>query len=90
SQSAWVIEENPWPLQAFSPLQELFAPLQSLWPLHEFTPSQWILAAWAAAGVATVIPNIPAAAAARAIPVSLLAFMYFLQVKIEANPGNPG
>src|SRR5258705_12098908 len=38
--SSGVRETKPWPLQAFWPLQELFALLHSLWPLHALPPLQ--------------------------------------------------
>jgi hypothetical protein len=38
SQSDALIDIQPWPLQEFCPLQELFAEAHSLWPLQEFTP----------------------------------------------------
>jgi hypothetical protein len=38
--SSGVSDTKPWPLQAFWPLHELFAPLHSLWPLQELPPLQ--------------------------------------------------
>jgi hypothetical protein len=40
--------DQPWPLQAFCPLQALLAPLQALWPLQALVPPQWTSAAKAA------------------------------------------
>src|SRR5262245_35669474 len=36
-------ETQPWPLQAFWPLQALLADLQALWPLQALTPLQSLL-----------------------------------------------
>ena len=40
----WVSSLNPWPLQEFWPLQELFADLQADWPLQALTPVHCTLA----------------------------------------------
>jgi len=72
--SALDCSTQPWPLQAFWPLQELLADLQALWPLQALMPAQWTLSALAGADVMllTAPPKIMAAAvAAKAAPVIL-------------------
>src|SRR5262249_22568148 len=43
SHSAWLSFTQPWPLQAFWPLQALLAVWQADWPLQPFTPSHFTL-----------------------------------------------
>src|ERR1041384_4883662 len=54
---------QPWPLQAFWPLQAELAVLQALWPLQALTPPH--LAVWAWAAVASVPAAKRAAASMR-------------------------
>lgn len=68
---------NPFPLQVFIPLQELFAVLQSLIPLHEFVPKHLTLfiCPLAIAEVTGAAANPNAAAVAMAIPINFLLLM---------------
>ena len=73
--SAGVSITKPCPLQAFWPLQELFAVLHSLMPLQELPPSQWTLALLPSEEppvAAQPVINKAAAVAAIARPASLL------------------
>ena len=73
--SAGVSITKPCPLQAFWPLQELFAVLHSLMPLQELPPSQWTLALLPSEEppvAAQPVINRAAAVAAIARPASLL------------------
>ena len=73
--SAGVSITKPCPLQAFWPLQELFAVLHSLMPLQELPPSQWTLALLPLEEppvAAQPVINKAAAVAAIARPASLL------------------
>jgi hypothetical protein len=69
--SALDCSTQPWPLQAFWPLQELLADLQELWPLQALMPAQWTLSALAGALVRLTAPpiNMAAAVAASVAPV---------------------
>jgi hypothetical protein len=69
SQSAFVIDTQPVPLQLFIPLQLFFADLHSEVPLQEFTPEQCIVAPSAAADTPAnpEVNNIAAAAANAAL-----------------------
>jgi hypothetical protein len=67
---ASLVLTQPWPLQAFWPLQELVAVLQALWPLQLLAPTHFTPSAAKDAVGATIVPaaNIAAAAAARTTP----------------------
>jgi hypothetical protein len=69
--SALSAETQPWPLQAFRPLQELVAEAHSLLPLQLLMPAHLTPSAAAGVGVNPMAPaaNIEAAAAARTKPV---------------------
>jgi hypothetical protein len=68
--AASAVLTQPWPLQAFRPLQELVAVLQALWPLQELAPTHFTPSAANDAVGATIAPaeNIAAAAAASMMP----------------------
>jgi hypothetical protein len=72
--SALDCSTQPWPLQAFWPLQELLAVLHALWPLQALMPEHWTLSALAGALVRLTAPpiNMAAAVAARVAPVIFL------------------
>jgi hypothetical protein len=80
--SALDCSTQPWPLQAFWPLQELLADLQALWPLQALMPAQCTLSALAGTDVMllTAPPKIMAAAvAAKVAPV-------ILRIEVIENP----
>jgi len=79
--SALDCSTQPWPLQAFWPLQELLADLQALWPLQALMPEQWTLSALAGAAVMLTAPpnSMAAAVAARVAPV-------ILRIEVIGNP----
>src|SRR5687767_5382030 len=67
--SAEAVGTQPWPLQAFRPLQELLADLQELWPLQALMPEHCTSADWAAlSDVAQPATSNKAAAAATDAP----------------------
>ena len=70
---------NPWPLQAFLPLQAFEAVLQADVPLQTFLPKQWMFldAILSAAIAGTTAPDMmnAAAAAATAAPEVLVSFI---------------
>jgi hypothetical protein len=67
--SAEAVGTQPWPLQAFRPLQELLALLQALWPLQALMPEHCTSADWVAfSELAQPATNSKAAAAARDAP----------------------
>jgi hypothetical protein len=71
--SALDCSTQPWPLQAFWPLQELLADLQALWPLQALIPAQCTLSALDGVAVKLTAPpiSIAAAVAAKVAPVNL-------------------
>jgi hypothetical protein len=70
--TASVVSVQPWPLQAFWPLQDDEALLQALVPLQELTPLHFTPAAWAD------VARLPAAKIAVAVAIRLFLVIWLL------------